>query len=133
MAPKHRNASKTKTRKDSLRFVLIGPRPTSVLKFSDRLLRRETAEKGHSPRRKGPPRVGAGPDLTPARRVLASLIAAVLVCAGLAATVIGAREGNWFPGLLGPLSILYGIAWFQVAYRGRTAGGRLRLNLWRRE
>jgi hypothetical protein len=131
MVPKRGQASKT--RRASLRFVLIGPKPTSVLKFSDRLLRRETAGMARGLRGKAAHSTSQRPNLALARRIVAALIAAVWICAGLAATVIGAREGKWLPGLLGPASILYGIAWAQVAYRGRLAGGRLRLNPLRRE
>jgi hypothetical protein len=131
MVPKRGHASKT--RKASLRFVLIGPKPTSVLKFSDRLLRQETAGKARGPRGEAAHREPPGANLPFTSRIVAALIAAVWIFAGLAATVIGAREGKWLPGLLGPASALYGIAWVRVAYRGRLAGGRLRLNPWRRE
>jgi hypothetical protein len=131
MVPKRGHASKP--RKASLRFVLIGPKPTSVLKFSDRLLRRETAGKSRGLLGEAAHRTPPEPNLPLTSRIVAILIAAVWICAGLAATVLGAREGKWLPGLLGPVSVLYGIAWVQVAYRGRAAGGRLRLNPWRRE
>ncbi len=131
MVPKRTSASKTG--KDSLRFVLIGPKPTSVLKFSDRLLERKTAWKDLGSRARHSRRVRHGTNLSPVRRMAAVLIAGAWIFAGLAATGYGAREGEWLPGLLGPVSTLYGIAWFRAAYRGRMAGGRLRLDPWRRE
>lgn len=107
-----RRGSESKGKKDAVRFVLIGSKVTTPLKFSDRLF--DPA------------------DLSFSRRVGAALIAAACIGAGLALTVLGLRDGNWFIGLLGPAAIFYGTGWGQAAFEGKLAGGRLRLNPWRR-
>jgi len=117
-----KRAKSSKRRKDSLRFVLIPPKPTQLLEFSDRLLRKDARA-----------RAGADPNLPFSRRAAAALISAVWIAAGIAATAYGVRERSWGPGLLGPALLLYGIAWFRLAYVGRSAGGRLGLNPWRTE
>ena len=100
-------------KKDSVRFAVISPKASSPLSFSDRLF--DPA------------------NLSFPRRVGATLIAAACFCAGSVLIAFGVRYRNWFVGLLGPLSILYGIAWARIACDGKLPGGRLRLNPWRRK
>ena len=131
MAPKRGNASRR--RRDALRFVLIAPKRTRALEFSDRLLQGGAAGKAPGLRGTGLSRARPVPNLTFLRRLAASLIAALWTCAGLAAAASGVREGGWLASVLGAASLLYGIGWFQAAFRGRMAGGRLHLNPWRVE
>jgi hypothetical protein len=105
--------SKSKRKKEAVRFVVISPKVSTPLKFSDRLF--DPA------------------NLSFSRRIGAALIAAACIFAGLALTALGLRDGSWFIGLLGPAAIFYGTAWGQVAFGGRLRGGRLRLNPWRRK
>lgn len=124
-----KRARPSKSRKDSLRFVLIPPKPTRLLEFSDRMYRKDARATVAGVRRDA----ASEPNLSFSRRVAAALIAAVWICAGGAAAAYGVREGAWVPGVAGPVLLLYGIAWFRVAHRGRSAGGRLRLKPWRTE
>ncbi|MCP2500744.1 MAG: hypothetical protein NCA08_04160 [Deltaproteobacteria bacterium] len=89
----------------------------------------------------GPARVSRGkarpleshlPNLSLPKRFLATLIAAICFCAGLAMIIFGVRNGMWLLVLLGPFPVSYGIAWVWVAHEGRLPGGRLRLNPWNR-
>jgi hypothetical protein len=120
-------------RKESLRFVLIGPRPHGTLKLSDRLFDGAPAgaARNRLPKDGGARRVGA--NLSFSRRTAAVLIAAAALSAGLAGVIVGVRDEGWIIGLLGGGIALYGLAWIPVVYRGRLPGGRLRLYPWRRE
>jgi hypothetical protein len=66
------------------------------------------------------------------RRVGATMIAAACFCAGSILIALGARDLNWFLGLAGAFAVFYGVGWTRVALEGRSPGGRLRLNPWRR-
>jgi len=107
----HRRDKPTK-KKDSVRFVVISPRASGPLSFSDRLF--DPA------------------NLSFPRRVGATLISAVCFCAGSILIALGARDLDWFLGLAGALAVFYGVGWARVALEGRSPGGRLRLNPWRR-
>jgi hypothetical protein len=131
MAPKRKNRSKKK--KDSVRFIVINPKPSSRLKLSDRLFHPEPAGPIRSARTKVPPLEDHQPNLSLSKRVVATLIAAIWLCAGLAMIVLGVRNENWLVALFGPFATWYGLAWLRVAYEGRLPGGRLRLNPWGRE
>ncbi|MGE5248546.1 MAG: hypothetical protein ACM3L8_09385 [Verrucomicrobiota bacterium] len=131
MAPKRGSASRK--RRDALRFVLIAPKRTRPLEFSDRLLHGGTAGRAHGLALTGPSHDRPGPNLSFLRRVAAAGIAAVGIFAGLAAATFGAREGEWVSGAAGTVLLLYGAGWFLAAVRGRLPGGRLGLNPWRRE
>jgi len=100
-------------KKDTVRFVVNGPKAFAPLSFSDRLF--DPA------------------DLSFSRRVGAVLITAVCFCAGSVLVALGVRGRNWIVGLLGSLVIAYGVAWARIVCEGRLRGGRLRLNLWRRK
>ncbi len=131
MAPKRGSASRK--RRDALRFVLIAPKPTRPLEFSDRLLRGGAAGRAHGLEVTGPAHDRPGPNLSFFRRVAAAGIAALGICAGLAAAAFGALEGEWVSGAAGAVLLLYGVGWFLAAFRGRLPDGRLGLNPWRRE
>jgi len=103
---------KTSKRKDSVRYVVTGPRESVPLSLSERLF---------DP---------AG--LSFSRRLGAALIGGACLCAGTLVAAFGARERNGLAGFLGMFSILYGVGWARVAIAGRSPGGRLRLNPWGR-
>lgn len=110
MAPRREKPTK---KKDSVRFVLISPRASGPLSFSDRLF--DTA------------------NLSFSRRIGAVLITAVCFCAGSILVALFARDRNWSLGIPGVLALIYGIGWARVSLEGRMPGGRLRLNPWRRK
>jgi hypothetical protein len=129
MAPKIGNAPRP--RKAALRFVLIAPKPARLLEFSDRLLQGGAVRRARGSRGKWPAQTRPAATLSFARRIAAFLIAALFLCAGLAAMLFGAREGEWLSGALGAAAFLYGIGWSQAVCRGTMADGRLHLNPWR--
>jgi hypothetical protein len=125
MAPKRGDRSRKK--KDDVRFVIIRPKPSGRIKLPDRLF-----HPARSVRVKVPPLERHLPNLSLPNRIMATLIAAICNCGGLAMIVLGVRNGKWLPVLLGPFAVWYGIAWVRVAHEGRLPGGRLRLNPWGR-
>lgn len=130
MAPKRGDRSRKK--KDDVRFVIIRPKSSGRLKLPDRLFQPERTGPALSVRAKVPPMGRHLPNLSLPNRIMAALIAAVCICAGLAMIVLGVRNGTWLLVLLGPFGVWYGIAWVRVADEGRLPGGRLRLNPWGR-
>lgn len=131
MDPKRGNRSRKK--KDSVRFVVIGPKPSNRLKLSDRLFHPEPSGSSRSLRSKVLPLEIDQPNLSFSQRLVAILVAAIWLYAGLAIIVLGLRNGKWLVAFLGLFPIWYGLGWFRVTYYGRFPGGRLRLNPWVRE
>jgi hypothetical protein len=119
-------------KKDDVRFVIIKPKPSGRMKLPDRLFHPERTGPARKVRAKVPPLEDPLPNLSLPNRIMAALIAAICICAGLAVIVLGVRNGTWPLVLLGPFSVSYGIAWVRVAHEGRLPGGRLRLNPWGR-
>jgi len=130
MAPKRGDRSRKK--KDDVRFVIIRPKPSGRMKLPDRLFEPARPGPARSARAKTPSPEGRQPNLSLPARIVAILLAAIWICAGLAMIVLGLRNGRWPLTLLGPFGVWYGLAWFRVAHEGRLAGGRLRLNPWGR-
>ncbi|MGB7629834.1 MAG: hypothetical protein WBM29_01990 [Candidatus Deferrimicrobium sp.] len=128
MAPKRGDRSRKK--KEDVRFIVINPKPTGRMKLPGRLFTPERAGPARIVRAKARPLESHLPNLSLPKRFLATLIAAVCICAGLAMIILGVRNGKWLLVLLGPFSVSYGIAWVWVAHDGRLPGGRLRLNPW---
>jgi hypothetical protein len=100
-------------KKSVLRFSVIDPKADAPLSFSDRVFSRA--------------------NLSFARRVAATLIAALFLCAGSALLAFGVRDRSWLLGVPGLLAALYGVLWARVACEGRLPGGRLRLVPWGRK
>jgi hypothetical protein len=119
-------------KKDDVRFVIIRPKPSGRMKLPDRLFHPERTGPARRARAKVPPLESHLPNLSLPNRIMATLIAAICICAGLAMIVLGVRNGKWLLVLLGPFGVWYGIAWVRVAHEGRLPGGRLRLNPWSR-
>jgi hypothetical protein len=130
MAPKR--ADRSRKKKDDVRFVVIRPKPSNRMKLPDRLFQPERTAPARSVRSKFPPQENPLPNLSLPNRIVATLLAAIWLCAGIAMTVFGVRNGKWLLALLGPFGIWYGLAWVRVAHEGRLPGGRLRLNPWGR-
>ena len=128
MAPKRGDRSRKK--KEDLRYIVINPKPSGRMKLPGRLFHPGGAGPAPSFRAKDRPLESPLPNLSLPKRFLATLIAAVCICAGLAVILLGVRSGKWLLALLGPFSVSYGIAWVWVAHEGRLPGGRLRLNPW---
>ncbi|MEK7375240.1 MAG: hypothetical protein AABZ85_09495 [Thermodesulfobacteriota bacterium] len=131
MDPKRGNRSRKK--KGSVRFVIIGPKPSSRIKLSDRLFHPEPSGSVRSLRAQVLSPENGQPNLSFSQRLATILIAAIWLYAGLAIIVLGIRNGKWLVALLGLFAIWYGLGWFRVTYKGRLPGGRLRLNPWVRE
>ena len=125
MAPKRGDRSRKK--KDDVRFVIDGPKPSVRLKLPGRLF-----HPARSVRAKVPLIESHLPNLSLPNRIMATLIAAICIYAGLAMIVLGVRNGKWLLVFLGPFGVWYGIAWVRVAHEGWLPGGRLRLNPWGR-
>ena len=123
MDPKRGDRSSKK--KDDVHYVINSPKSHNRLKLPNRLF-----HPARSARAKVPPRESHLPNLSLPTRIMATLIAAICICAGLAMIVLGVRKENWLLVLLGPFGVWYGIAWVRVAHEGRLPGGRLRLNPW---
>ena len=102
------------------------------MKLPGRLFHPEGAGPARSFRAKARPLESHLPNLSLPKRFIATLIAAICFCAGLAMIILGVRNGMWLLVLLGPFSVSYGIAWVWVAHEGWLPGGRLRLNPWNR-
>jgi len=130
MAPKRGDRSRKK--KDDVRFIVIKPKPSGRMKLSGRLFQPERTGPARSVRTKARPLESHLPNLSLPKRFIATLIAAVCICAGLAMILLGVRNGEWLLALLGPFPVSYGIGWVWVAHEGRLPGGRLRLNPWKR-
>jgi hypothetical protein len=130
MAPKRRNRSRKK--KEDVRFIVVNPKPSGRMKLPGRLFHPEGAGPARSFRAKDRPLESHLPNLSLPKRFIATLIAAICCCAGLAMIVLGVRNEMWLLVLLGPFPVSYGIAWVWVAHEGRLPGGRLRLNPWNR-
>jgi len=130
MAPKRKDRSKKK--KDDVRFIIIKPETSGRIKLSNRLFHPERAGAARSVRAKVRPLESPLPNLSLPNRIMAILIAAICISAGLAMIVLGVRNGKWLLVLLGPFGVAYGIAWVRVAHEGRLLGGRLRLDPWNR-
>ena len=128
MAPKRGDRSRGK--KVDVRFIVLDPKPSGRMKLPDRLFRPEGAGPARNFRAKARPLESPLPNLSLPRRIIATMIAAIFICAGLAVMILGVRNEKWLLVLLGPFSISYGIAWVWVAHDGRLPGGRLRLNPW---
>lgn len=124
---------KTRKKKDTVRFILVKPRPSERLKLSTRLFHPGKGESLRSLRTRALPLEDQEPNLSASRRFAAALIAAVLLLLGLAMILSGVRNDLWLIVLIGPFSIWYGLAWLRTAYAGRLPGGRLRLNPWSKE
>ena len=120
-------------KKDSVRFLVISPKPSNRMKLSDRLFRPEPAGSVRNARAKVPLLETDHPNLSFSQRLLALLFGAVWFCVGLAILILAIQDRKWLVAILGPFTIWYGLAWFRVAYDGRLPGGRLRLNPWHRE
>ena len=130
MAPTRRN--RTRKNKEDVRFIVINPKPSGRMKLPDRLFQPERGGPSRSVRAKARPLESQLPNLSLPKRFIATLIAAICICAGLAMIILGLRNGKWLLVLLGPFSVSYGIAWVWVAHEGWLPGGRLRLNPWNR-
>ena len=123
MAPIRGDRSRKK--KDDLRYILIKPKPSGRIKLPDRLF-----HPARKVRAKVPPMESHLPNLSLPNRIMAALIAAICICAGLAMIVLGVRNAKWLLVLLGPFGVWYGIAWVRVALDGWLPNGRLSLNPW---
>jgi hypothetical protein len=123
---------KKRKKKEDVRFIVIKPKPSGRMKLPDRLFHPEGAGHARSFRAKARPLENYLPNLSLRSRLIASMIAAICICAGLAMIILGVRNGTWLLVLPGPFSISYGIAWVWVAHEGRLPGGRLRLDPWNR-
>jgi hypothetical protein len=102
------------------------------MKLPDRLFHPERTGQARRVREKVSPLESHLPNLSLPKRIMATLIAAICICAGLAMIVLGVRNEKWLLALLAPFGVWYGIAWILVAHEGRLPGGRLRLNPWGR-
>ena len=128
MAPKR--GDRSRKNKEDVRYIVINPKPSGRMKLPGRLFHPGGGGPAPSFRAKARPLESHLPNLSLPKRFLATLIAAVCICAGLAVILLGVRSGKWLLVLLGPFSVSYGIAWVWVAHEGRLPGGRLRLNPW---
>jgi hypothetical protein len=130
MAKKRGDRSRKKNA--DLRYILIKPKLSGRIKLPDRLFHPERTGPTRIIRAKVSPLESHLPNLSLPNRIMATLIAAICVCAGLAMIVLGVRNGKWLLVLLGPFGVGYGIAWVRVAHDGRLPGGRMRMNPWGR-
>jgi len=130
MSPKRRNRSRKN--KEDVRFIVIKPKPSDRMKLPGSLFHPGGTGPARIFRAKSRPLESHLPNLSLPKRFLATLIAAICFCAGLAMIIFGVRNGMWLLALLGPFLIAYGIAWVWVAHEGRLPGGRLRLDPWNR-
>jgi hypothetical protein len=127
-----KRGDRSRKEKEDVRFVIIRPKPSNRMKLPDRLFHPERSGPARSVRAKASPLESHQPNLSLPNRIVATLLAAIWLCAGLAMIVLGLRNGKWLLALLGPFGIWYGLAWIRVAHQGRLPGGRLRLNPWGR-
>jgi len=130
MAPKRRNRSRKN--KDNVRFIVIKPKPSDRMKLPGNLFHPGGPGPSRAFRAKDRPLESHLPNLSFSKRIMATLIAAICFCAGIAMIIFGIRNGVWLLVLLGPFPVSYGIAWVWVAHEGRLPGTRLRLIPWNR-
>jgi hypothetical protein len=130
MATKRGDRSRKK--KVDLRYIIIKPKSSGRIKLPERLFQPERTGSTRIIRAKVSPLESHLPNLSLPNRIVATLIAAICICAGLAMIVLGVRNGKWLLVLLGPFGVWYGIAWIRIAHDGRLPGGRMRLNPWGR-
>ena len=130
MAPKRRNSSRKK--REDVRFIVIKPKPSDRMKLPGSLFHPGGPGPSRAFRAKDRPLESHLPNLSLSKRIMATLIAAICFCAGIAMIIFGIRNGVWLLVLLGPFPVSYGIAWVWVAHEGRLPGGRLRLIPWNR-
>jgi hypothetical protein len=52
-------------------------------------------------------------------RIVAAVLAAVWLIAGMAIVILALTHRHWLAALLGPPAIWYGLAWVRVALEGR--------------
>jgi hypothetical protein len=128
MATKRGDRSRKKNA--DLRYIIIKPKLSGRIKLPDRLFHPERSGPARIIRAKVSPLESHLPNLSLPNRIMATLIAAICICAGLAMIVLGVRNGKWILVLIGPFGVWYGIAWIRVAHDGRLPGGRMRLNPW---
>ena len=128
-----RRGDRSGKKKDDVRFVVIRPKPSNRMKLPDRLFHPDRTGSAGNVRAKDPPLDSHLPNLSLPNRIVAILIAAACICAGLAMIVLGMQYERWLLALPGAFWIWYGVAWVRVAHEGRLPGGRLRLNPWCRE
>jgi len=122
MAPKR--GDRPRKKKDDVRFVVLR-RKSARLKLPDQLF-----HPTRSVRAKVSPLEGPLTNLSLPNRIMAALIAAICICAGLTMIVLGVRNDKWVLVLPGPFGVWYGIAWVRVALDGWLPNGRLSLNPW---
>ena len=67
-----------------------------------------------------------------ANRIVAAVLAAIWLCAGMLVLVLGLFQGRWLMILVGPLGIGYGLVWVRVAYEGQHLTWPDGLLPWRR-
>ena len=130
MTPKRED--KPRKKKEDVRYIVIKPKPSGRMKLPDRLFHPEGAGPARSFLAKARPLESDLPNLSLRNRFIASMIAAICICTGIAMIILGIWNGTWLLVLLGPFPVSYGIAWVWVAHEGRLPGGRLRLNPWDR-
>ena len=130
MDPKRRDRSRKK--KADVRFIIIKPKSSGRMKLPDRVFHPERIGPARSVRAKVPLLEGYLPNLSLSSRIMATLIAAICIYAGIAMIFLGVRNEKWLLLLLGPFGVWYGFAWIRVAHEGQLPGGRLRLNPWAR-
>jgi hypothetical protein len=130
MDPKRRDRSRKK--KADVRFIIIKPKSSSRMELPDRVFHPERIGPARSVRAKVPLLESYLPNLSLSSRIMATLIAAICIYAGIAMIFLGVRNEKWLLVLLGPFGVWYGFAWVRVAHEGRLPGGRLRLNPWAR-
>jgi hypothetical protein len=123
MPPKR--GDRPRKKKDDVRFVVFRPKSSARLKLPDQLF-----HPARSVRAKVSPLKGPLTNLSLPNRIMAALIAAICICAGLTMIVLGVRNDKWLLVLLGPFGVWYGIAWVRVALEGWLPKGRLSPNPW---
>jgi hypothetical protein len=129
--------SRSRKKKDDVRFVVIRPKTSRRLKLPDRLFHPERTSSARNVWPKVEPKASPLesylPTLSLPARIMSFLIAAICISASLAMIVLGVRNRLWLLVLPGPFGIWYGLAWVRVGHEGWLPGGRLRLNPWGRE
>jgi hypothetical protein len=128
MDPKRRDRSRKK--KADVRFIIIKPKSSGRMKLPDRVFHPERIGPTRSVRAKVPLLESYLPNLSLSSRIMATLIAAICIYAGIAMIFLGVRNEKWLLVLLGPFGVWYGIAWVRVAHKGWLPKGRLWLNPW---
>jgi hypothetical protein len=67
-----------------------------------------------------------------ATRILAGLLAAIWIVAGVFVLALGLARGHWLPLLCGIAALWYGLIWIRVAREGRQLEWPSGLFPWRR-